>query len=157
MSVSSLIIESTNSMIIHNTGAIADGRLTIGITKFDTNYDSAKIKRKTAVTAEMVKERVTESIEDATGAMVSDDMIIPLCGEWALAGSKLASSLISDPNNDKDERYKDATLALQSFPHLNLPGGQGQSYIDAIMRLYPPEELVEKIESVSGMSQLKAR
>ena len=105
----------------------------------------------------MVKERVMESIEEATGAMVSNDMIIPLCGEWALAGSKLASSLISDPNHDKAERYKDAAIALQSFPHLDLPGGQGQNYTDAIMRLYPPEDLVEKIESVSGISQLKAR
>ena len=98
-----------------------------------------------------------ESIENATGAMVSDDMIIPLCGDWALAGSKLASSLISDPNHDKDERYRDAAAALQHFPHLDLPGGQGQKYIDAIMRRYPPEDLVEKIESVSGISQLKAR
>lgn len=141
----------------HNIGAIADGRLTIGITKFDTNYDSTKIKKKTAVTVEMVKERVMESIENATGAMVSDDMIIPLCGDWALAGSKLASSLISDPNHDKDERYRDAAAALQHFPHLDLPGGQGQKYIDTIMRRYPPEDLVEKIESVSGISQLKAR
>ena len=98
-----------------------------------------------------------ESIEEATGAMVSDDMIIPLCGEWALAGSKLASSLISDPSHERDERYGDAVSALQSFPHLSLPGGQGQSYVDTIKRLFPPMNLVEKIESVSGMSDLKAR
>ena len=105
----------------------------------------------------MVKERVTESIEDATGAMVSDDMIIPLCGEWALAGSKLASSLINDPNHDKDERYRDAATVLQSFPYLSVSGGQGQSYDDTIMAHYPPEDLVQKIESISGVSDLKAR
>lgn len=115
------------------------------------------MRKKTAVTAEMVKERVIESIEDATGAMVSDDMIIPLCGEWALAGSKLTCSLISDPNHDSDERYRDAAVALQNFPHLSVPGGQGQTYIDTIMGLYPPEDLVQKIESISGISDLKAR
>ena len=144
-------------MYYHNAGAIADGRLTIGITKFDTNYDSSKIKKKNAVTVEMVKEGIMESIDDATGVMVSDDMIIPLCGEWALAGSKLASSLICDPSHNKDERYEDAATSLQNFPHLDLPGGQGQSYIDALMRLYCPEDLVEKIENISGISQLKER
>ena len=140
-----------------NTGAIADGRLTIGITKFDTIYESAKMKKKDAASPEAVVERVRESIEDATGALVSDDMIIPLCGDWALAGSKLASSLISDPNRDMRERYEVAAEALQKFPNLDIPGGQGQSYIDAVTRLYPPEDLVEKIENISGISQLKAR
>ena len=140
----------------HNTGAIADGRLTIGITKFDTVYESSKKKKDTA-SPEMVVERVRESIEDATGALVSDDMIIPLCGDWALAGSKLASSLISDPNRDKSERYEVAAEALQKFPQLDIPGGQGQSFIDAVTKLYPPEDLVEKIENISGISQLKAR
>jgi hypothetical protein len=115
------------------------------------------MKRIDAASPEMVMERVKESIEDATGALVSDDMIIPLCGDWALAGSKLASSLISDPNHDMRERYEVAAATLQKFPHLDIPGGQGQSYIDAITRLYPPEDLVEKIDSVSGISQLKAR
>lgn len=143
--------------MIYTAGAIADGRLTIGITKFDMNYCSFRTKKKGGVTEEMVKEEVIKSIEEATGAMVSKDMIIPLCGEWALAGSKLASCLINDPNRDLKERYQEAALALQNHPNLSLPGGQGQAYSEAIMKHLPTEDLVQKIEIVSGISDLKAR
>ena len=140
-------------------GAFTDGRLSIGITKFDTNYDCSKKRKEELVTAEMVKERVIESIQDATDAMVSNDTIIPLCGECALAGSKLASSMISDPQhtNIMEAKYREAAEVLQRFPHQSLLGGQGQSYIDAIMERFSPEDLVQEIESVSGVFQLKTR
>lgn len=84
-------------------------------------------------------------------------MIIPICGEWALAGSKLANCLITDPKGEKGARYDDAVLVLQKYPHLSLPGGQGQSCNDAIRTLYPPVDLVQKLENISGVTDLKAR
>ena len=137
-------------------GAIADGRLTIGITKFDLNYDTSK-SRSRPVTVEVVKQRVTEAIQEATDIIVSKDMIIPLCGEWALSGSKLLRSLINDHDSNKDKRYRDAASVLQCCPQVSLPGGQGQDYVEAIMSRFSALDLVKKIESVSGISDLKAR
>ena len=82
------------------TEAFTDGRLTIGITKYDANYDSSC---KGNVTVKFVKKKVTESIKRAVKdaqLTVSDDMIIPLCGKWALIGSKLGSCQIADPKKE---------------------------------------------------------
>lgn len=106
---------------------------------------------------EMVKDRVMESIQEVTGAMISEDMIIPLCGEWALAGSKLFKSLISDHGSNREKRYREAASLLQNCPQLCLPGGQGQDYVEAVMSRFSPLDLVEKIDSVSGIANLKTR
>ena len=96
------------------------------------------------------------SIEDATEETVTDDTIIPMCGEWALAASRLASCLISDPDNEKQERLEDAVEALQNFPHLSLPGGQEQSLKETIQNL-EPKALIALLEKASGVSDLKSR
>ena len=139
------------------TGAIIDGRLTIGITKFDMQYENSKMNKRGCVTVEMVKERIVENVQEVTETVLSNDVIIPICGEWALAGSKLANSLIAGPKNEREARYKEAASVLQHCPILSLPGGQGQSYDDAILGHFKPVEVVEKLESVSGVSDLKAR
>ena len=99
---------------------------------------------------------MTDSIKDATKTDVSDDTIIPLCGEWALSASRLASCLISDPCSEKQERLEEATAALESYPHLSLPRGQEQSPKDAIHNL-EPMALITHLEKASGISDLKAR
>ena len=138
-----------------------DGRLAVAITKFDANYCASKSKRRdrrsTHITVEKVRKTTTASIKEATGGTdVSEDTIIPLCGKWALAASQLANCLISDPDNETDERHKEAAKALESYPHLSLPGGQEQSYTDTIKNL-SPSDLVMHLENASGITDLKAR
>ena len=55
------------------------------------------------------------SIKDATGIEVSEHMIVPLYGEWALAASRLANCLISDHEDEKEERIDEVTTSLEKF------------------------------------------
>ena len=133
-----------------------DGRLAIGVTKFDRFYCYQALKKQThrgALTVENVKEKLISSIKDTTGTMVFKDTIIPLCGEWALTASRLASCLISDPNNEKKKRLEEAVDALAWYPHLSLPGGQDQSPEEAI----EPMDVIDHLEKASGISYLKKR
>ena len=139
--------------------ALRDGRLVVGVTKFDTIYcnKSRKHARRAApTTIKKVRERLVTSIKEATGTDVCDDTIVPLCGEWALAASRLASCLMSDPNNEKQDRLEEAAEALESYPHLSLPGGQEQSPKEAIKTLQPIA-LIDHLEKASGVADLKAR
>lgn len=141
------------------SAALKDGRLAVGVTKFDTIYcnkSRKRARRAATTTVEKVKENLVNSIKEATGTVVSDDTIIPLCGEWALTASRLANCLISDPTNEKQERLEDAAEALESYPHLSLPGGQEQSPKEAIKSLQPMA-LIDHLEKASGVADLKAR
>lgn len=139
-----------------------DGRLVIGITKFDTNYKQlpGKSRRRGCrfphISVENVREKMVASIKDATGTEIPEDIIVPLCGDWALAASRLASCLISDPDKELEERKEEAATALAYDPHLSLPGGQEQSQIEAIKYL-EVNELICKLEKASGIHNLKAR
>ena len=148
-------------MINISTAAMRDGRLAVAITKFDANYCASKSKRRgrrsSHITVEKVKENTIASIKDATnGTKVSEDTIIPLCGIWALAASQLTNCLISDPDNEIKGRQVEAAKALESYPHLSLPGGQEQSYADTVKNL-SPSDLVMHLENASGITDLKAR
>ena len=139
------------------TEAFTDGRLTIGITKYDANYDSSS---KGNVTVKFVKKKVTESIKRAVKdaqLTVSDDMIIPLCGKWALIGSKLGSCQIADPKKEGKTLHKEAVDILRHCPDVSLPGGQGQNHIEAVMKIYSPIKVVQEIETCTGIYDLKAR
>ena len=136
-----------------------DGRLAVCVTKFDAIYSNKsrkRARRAAPTTVEMVRANLVTSIKEATGTVISDDTIIPLCGEWALAASKLASCLISDPNDEKQQRLDDAAKDLEDYPHLSLPGGQEQSPKDAIESL-EPMVLIDHLEKASGVADLKAR
>ena len=139
-----------------------DGRLAVAITKFDTNYSSSKSRRRgrkstqATTTVNEVRKNTITSIKDATETEVSPDTIIPLCGEWALCASRLANCLISDPDNEIEDRQEDAAKALEKYPHLSLPGGQEQSYADVVKSL-SHADLVMHLENASGISDLKAR
>ena len=146
-------------MSYFHTAALRDGRLAVGITKFDTIYSNKsrrRSRRAAPTTVEKVRENLVTSIKEATGADIPDDTIIPLCGEWAMTASRLASSLISDPINEKQERLEEAAEALEKYPHLSLPGGQRQSPRDAILSLQPMT-LIGHLERASGVADLKAR
>ena len=141
------------------TASLSDGRLAVGVTKFDTIYSNKsrrRGRRAVPTTVEKVRENLVTSINEATDTVISDDTIIPLCGEWAMAASRLASCLISDPTDEKQERLEEAAQALENYPHLSLPGGQEQSPKDTIMSLQPIV-LIDHLEKASGVADLKAR
>ena len=141
------------------TASLSDGRLAVGVTKFDTIYSNKsrrRGRRAVPTTVEKVRENLVTSINEATDTVISDDTIIPLCGEWAMAASRLASCLISDPTDEKQERLEEAAQALENYPHLSLPGGQEQSPKDTIMSLQPMV-LIDHLEKASGVADLKAR
>ena len=107
----------------------------------------------------MVKERVTESLKRAVKVQmtVSDDMIIPLCGEWALVSSKLGSCQIADPNKEGEALHKKAVDILRRCPNVSLPSGQEQSHTEAFTKIYSPIKVIQEIETCSGIFDLKAR
>ena len=142
-----------------HTAALTDGRLAIGVTKFDTIYSNKLRKRgrrAAPTTVEKVRENLINSIKEATGTDIPEDTIIPLCGEWAMAASRLASCLISDPTDEKQERLEEAAQALENYPHLSLPGGQEQTSKDSIKSLHPMG-LIHHLERASGVADLKVR
>lgn len=108
------------------------------------------------MTLDQVKENTITGIKEATDVDVSEDTIIPICGEWALAGSKLATCLVYDPDGEKQDRLEDAVEVLEKQPHISVPCGQGQSQRDAIKTL-DPTDMVALIETFTGISHLKAR
>jgi hypothetical protein len=144
-----------------HTAALMDGRLAVGVTKFDAIYSNKSKKRgrrAPPTTVEKIRGNLITSIKEATDTVISDDTIIPLCGEWAMAASKLASCLISDPIDEKQTRLavEEAAEALEEYPHLSLPGGQEQSAKDVIKSLQPMA-LIGHLERASGVADLKAR
>ena len=140
--------------------AMKDGRLTVGVTKFDTNYNPSKLKIRSRTSShilvEKVKQNVIDSIKEATDTEVSDGTIVPLCGEWAFAASMLANCLVNDPNNKLVERQEVAVSLLETYPHLRLAAGEDQSMKQVIQSL-SPQDLIDHLENASGISDLKSR
>ena len=143
---------------VSNLGAFIDGRLTIGITKFDRSYSSLSSGKKGAVTVVEAKDSIAESIRKAIDVHMvgSDNMIIPLCGEWALASSRLASCLIWDQKRETEARKKEAACALRGHPDPSLPCGQGQKPHEAVMT-HPPIRIIQEIDTISGIFKLRER
>ena len=140
--------------ILHNIGAMTDGRLVVGISKFDRNHTS-KRSRSRPITAEMIKTNVVESIKEATSVDISDNCIIPLCGTWALTSSMLASSLIRDSDRELDTRLQEALSDLEKCPQLDcLPRGEGESLRDVVGKK-DPKEVIECLDVASGIHSLK--
>ena len=141
-------------------GAMKDGRLAVGVTKFDNNYAPLKAKRRVRrtshISVEKVKEKMIESINDAVKTEISSDTIIPLCGNWALSASMLANCLMGDPEGEIKDRAEEAASFLESYPHNSLPRGEGQSLKDSIQQL-DHHVLIEHLEKASGIADLKSR
>ena len=135
--------------------AITDGRLIVGITKFDTLYEADEPD---VVTEEMLVQKTLQSIRDATGVSVPQKVVVPLCGKWALKDSKLTRQLMSSSESDEKppNLFKDAVKALERY-RVPIPAGQGQSQEEAVGSRFSPKELVKKLEQASGISSMKAR
>lgn len=133
-------------------GAVVDGRLTIGIAKFDRNYEGEED------CTNFLQDQIVESIRDATDSVVTSDTIVPFCGEWALVSSQIMSHLIGSSQQQSEMKglIKKAATYLVKYPHLSLPGGQGETLFRAISK-YPPKILVQELEKASGMHDLKKR
>lgn len=152
----------------------------IAITKFDTNYSeydaSSGSDEESDYGAasgyytfsrhrkieERAKHKLRESIQDATGLDISPDVILPLCGKWALQSSKLRSCLQSgeeEKGSTFQKCLKNAAKALQAHPahsDLSIPGAQGQSELDAICGL-GPFKVVDNLDQVTGIQTLRKR
>ena len=163
--------------------AFSDGRLIIAVTKFDKNYESHQQDSSESdenedydATAnyyhlpnykkieEMTKHKVRESIQDATGLDISPDIIFPICGKWALQGSRLESYLQNNPDprsNDEiyTRRLRRAAQALNKHPaqsEISLPGAQGQSELEVTSAL-GPHKIAANLEQLTGLEPLKRR
>lgn len=98
--------------------------------------------------------------------MVSTDLILPVCGQWALSGSKLSSYLSSQSGQKMEaadghfaRRFKAATEALSKHPrriNFSIPGAQGQDELEAIRQLQP-SLVVKYLEEVTGSQKLKQK
>ena len=134
------------------TAALSDGRLIIGITKFDNIFEDEDPDP-----VEMIKQDVIRSVEATTGVSLPEDVIIPLCGKWALSDSKLIDQLnnIEDDGHVPPECICEVIAALER-DHVPLPVGQGQTQEEAIANL-DPKEIVQKLEKASGISSMRAR
>lgn len=101
---------------------------------------------------------MTASIKNATGIDVKGIAIIPLCGEWALAASRLA--FCSNDHTAKEglarARKTVEGALLQYYPHMSLPGGQEQSPAEAIKDL-PVDQLIDELKKASGIHALTTR
>ena len=162
--------------------AFSDGRLVIAITKFDSNYTDRSLgygsesdseeeeysasffnKPHYFKVEEKAKHTLHEFIQDATQLAVSPDIILPVCGEWALCGTKLSSYLQSHSDRLDSKRFgsrfREATNALNKHPkrvELGIPGAQGQSELESIQAL-EPNTVVRYLNQVTGIEVLKHR
>ena len=134
------------------TGAITDGRLTVGITKLD------RIKSEGASSDE-VRAITLQTIEEATGLKISKDMIIPVSSNWAMVGRKLDNGLKRDRHMKANEHELEKVLSILEDNHsqLDIAFGQAESIKDALRSRFDPPKLVKMLESVSGVTALKDR
>ena len=142
------------SLTLH-VGAIQDGRLIIGVAKYDKNFDDDTVEE--PITEKLVKNKIHTSVDSAIKVQVTKDNIIPLSGRWGLAASKLSSSMIGDPSEEIiTKRLQTARKMLEKCPCIDLPGGQDQSQKDLILKL-ESSEVTAMLERASGFCMLKER
>ena len=126
--------------------------MVVGISKFDTFYDSQRPEkrgRSKPISREYIQKEAVESINTATGIPVSsDDTVVPLCGQWALAGERLYRNEAKTP-----EAVTEARKYLEMYPDPSLPGGQEQSLSGECHH----SDVVLQLERASGMFDLKER
>ena len=135
-------------------GALTDGRLVVGITKFDINYISDPTEeRSMTMTVDDVRQNTVSSIKEATSINVSEDSILPLCSKWALTSTKLASSLVSEKDDVKGKMLQQALFCLEKHPQSDyLPRGQGEKLTEVN---HDPHKVIECLDKASGIHALK--
>ena len=139
--------------IIIPSAALSDRRLIIGITKFDNIYNS---EDEDQVNVEAVKQKIIRGVAAATGVSVPEDVIIPLCGQWALSDSKLIRQLNSVEDGRVPPGCIHKVIAALERDRVPLPVGQGQTQEEAVAKL-DPKEIVKKLERATGISTMRTR
>ena len=107
-----------------------------------------------------VKDIIIDTIKDATDCMVSQNTVIPLCSEWAIIGSSIASCLEGGPQEQLEKLVEKALSILESNHFLldeALAFGQGEDVKEALRQRYDSVKLVQMLEEISGVSALKER
>lgn len=95
-----------------------------------------------------------EKIPISNTAIIS---IIPLSGIWALAASKLTTSLANDQSEGHFERtLEDAQRMLERCPNVDIAGGQDESQRDLVRKL-DPQTVIERLHTASGFKLLTKR
>ena len=136
------------------TGALTDGRFTVGITKLD----QILVKRH-EISEDEVRQITIDGIQDVTGRTVSTDTVIPLCSEWALAGSSLAGCFKGDTPQKQIQSRVEKALTILEANHfmLNEAFGQGEDVKESLRSRFDPSRLVQMLEDISGVASLKER
>ena len=140
-------------LILLPSAAFGDGRLIIGVTKFDHIYEDDD-----PASIETVKQNIIQSIVTATGVSLPEDVIIPLCGKWALSDSEFIHQLNAVEDGRVPPQCIQSIIAAFKRSHIldPLPAGQGQTQEEAIAQL-GPKEIVKKLEIATGISSMRAR
>ena len=144
-----------------DAGAIQEGRLIVGIAKFDDSFKasaSTRRRRQAPISEDSVKSKVIQSVDNIIqGVKVSDENIIAVSGSWGLAASMLYSTTVHDTSQEViDERLAAGQKALEEYPNIDLPGGQDQSQRELINQL-DSNEVVKMLDTLSGFNNLKKR
>lgn len=136
-------------------GSISDGRLTIGITKFDILL--ADVENDGDTMKDELKKNTVKSIVEATGVPVDKSEIIPLCNRWALTGSKLNSCLLRGIR-DRERKERCLRILEQCSGSIDVACGEGQTMKEAIrLEFKNGQDIVNALENVSGIAELKSR
>lgn len=146
-------------------GAFIDGRLVMGITKFDQNYKDMYENSGSSdvVTEEVCHKKVCKMIdtiraENPLKIDISRVVVTPLCGKWALISRQLQMAIESGEDHKVDDLKQKAAKCLKYDPKLQdyLTCGQDQRQKDAIMKMLP-EEMVVRLNEASGITALTER
>ena len=139
-------------------GALTDGRLVVGITKYDVNYTSESVcpqrqGQSRSITIDGVRQNVVRSIKEATSVDINEESVLQLCSNWAMMSTKLARSLVDENADVKREMLKKALSSLEKHPNSDhLPRGQGESLADVN---HDPHKVIECLNEASGIHTLK--
>ena len=108
-----------------------------------------------------MRQIIIDGIREETGCSVSQDTVIPLCSEWALVGSSLASCLEDAHHGPREQLEKNIEMALSILENnhflLNEAFGQGEDVKEALRMRFNSFKLVQLLEDISGVAALKER
>ena len=136
-------------MISLHLDALTDGRLVIGISKYDEFIESQTPEKRghsPEVSLQKLKNNIVEDVKVATKTVISSDMVIPLSGYWALVHAKLAKQ--------EDKASSQAREILERYPDPSLPGGEEQSWRHSRIHI---NDVAYCLEQRSGLALLKER
>ena len=136
-----LTLRIRNTYFVY-TAVFRDRRLVIAATYFDKYY--SQMEEHSKIPPETIKADICKTIHGEVGEAFSEDMVIPVSGQWARAARLLKHC-------PKDAKYRRNVLkCLERYDEG--PGGQGEKN-----ELQPSQFLAAKLEQASGLIKLEER